>query len=265
MNETPGGGAPARDVSGPAFLPREDGQRLAYHKTAGETPGVVFLSGYMSDMTGTKAVWLEAQCRARGQAFLRFDYLGHGQSSGAFEEGTIGSWAADAVAALDALTDGPQILVGSSMGGWLMLLTALARPERISGLIGIAAAPDFTEELMWQRFSPEIRATLERDGLYREPSPYGDQPYTITRRLIEEGRDHLLLGGEIPLTCPVRLLHGMADPDVPYQVSLRLAEALASDDVDVQLVKAGEHRMSEPADLARLSDTLRSLSEGLRG
>ena len=146
-----------------------------------------------------------------------------------------------------------------------MLLTALARPERISGLIGIAAAPDFTEELMWQRFSPEIRATLERDGLYREPSPYGDQPYTITRQLIEEGRDHLLLDGEIPLTCPVRLLHGMADPDVPYQVSLRLAEALASDDVDVQLVKAGEHRMSEPADLARLSDTLRSLSEGLRG
>ncbi|WP_235830191.1 alpha/beta fold hydrolase [Algihabitans albus] len=251
------------ESANPSFLERKGGHRLAYHKTDGETPGVVFLSGYMSDMTGTKATWLEGQCRARGQAFLRFDYLGHGQASGAFEDGTIGRWTADTVAALDALTKGPQILVGSSMGGWLMLLAALARPDRIAGLVGIAAAPDFTEELMWRRFSPEIRATLARDGLYREPSPYGDQPYTITRRLIEEGRDHLLLGSAIPLACPVRLLHGMADPDVPYQMSLRLAEALASEDVEVSLVKDGDHRMSAPEDLLRLGETLRALSERL--
>lgn len=253
--------SPADDAPVPSFLERDGGHRLAYHKTEGEAPGVVFLSGYMSDMTGTKAIWLESQCRARGQAFLRFDYLGHGQSSGAFEEGTIGQWTADAVAALDALTEGPQILVGSSMGGWLMLLAALARPQRVAGLVGIAAAPDFTEELMWQGFSPEVRNTLEREGVYREPSPYGDQPYTITRRLIEEGRDHLLLGGPISLTCPVRLIHGMADPDVPYQVSLRLAEALVGDDVEVSLVKTGEHRLSEPKDLQRLGESLRALSD----
>lgn len=253
--------SPISESDAPSLLEREDGHRLAYHKTDGEAPGVIFLSGYMSDMTGTKALWLETQCRARGQAFLRFDYLGHGQASGAFEEGTIGRWAEDAVAALDALTEGPQILVGSSMGGWLMLLTALARPERIAGLVGVAAAPDFTEELMWQRFSSEVRDTLERDGVYREPSPYGDQPYTITRQLIEEGRNHLLLGGSIPLTCPVRLIHGMADPDVPYQVSLRLAEALVGDDVEVSLVKSGEHRLSEAQDLQRLGETVRALSD----
>lgn len=256
MSESPADEAPV-----PSFLERDGGHRLAYHKTEGEAPGVVFLSGYMSDMTGTKAIWLESQCRARGQAFLRFDYLGHGQSSGAFEEGTIGQWTADAVAALDALTEGPQILVGSSMGGWLMLLAALARPQRVAGLVGIAAAPDFTEELMWQGFSPEVRNTLEREGVYRKPSPYGDQPYTITRRLIEEGRDHLLLGDPISLTCPVRLIHGMADPDVPYQVSLRLAEALVGDDVEVSLVKTGEHRLSEPQDLQRLGESLRALSD----
>ncbi len=254
-----------REAPEPQFLPRDGGHRLAYHKTEGEAPGVVFLSGYMSDMTGTKATWLEEQCRARGQAFLRFDYLGHGQSSGRFEEGTIGRWAADAVAAIDALTEGPQILVGSSMGGWLMLLAALARPQRVAGLVGIAAAPDFTEELMWQRFSAEVRATLARDGVYREPSPYGDQPYTITQGLIEEGRSHLLMGGEIALTCPVRLLHGMADSDVPYQVSLRLAERLAATDVEVHLIKSGDHRLSGSDDLLRLSATVAEISARLRG
>lgn len=243
----------------PDRLTRPDGANIAYRKTPGKHPGIVFLGGFMSDMTGTKATALESYARRRGHAFLRFDYLGHGQSSGDFTEGTIGRWADDAVAALDALSEGPQILVGSSMGGWLMLLAALARPERVAALVGIAAAPDFTEDLMWAEFSEEVRETLSRDGVYHEPSDYGDAPYPITRRLIEEGREHLLLRAEIPLDCPVRLLHGMADRDVPYRLSLTLAETLRSDDVEVTLVKNGDHRLSEPTDLARLEATLDGL------
>jgi pimeloyl-ACP methyl ester carboxylesterase len=243
----------------PQTLERPDGTLLAYHKTEGRKPGIVFLSGYMSDMTGSKAAFLEEHCRRQGRAFLRFDYRGHGQSSGAFTDGTIGAWASDAVAMLDEVAEGPQVLVGSSMGGWLMLLAALARPERVAGLLGIAAAPDFTEELMWETFSDEVKETLRSEGVYREPSPYGDAPYTVTLRLIEEGRDHLLLDGPVPLTCPVRLLHGMADPDVPYAVSLRLAEQLAADDVEIQLVKRGDHRLSTEDDLARLAATLDAL------
>lgn len=217
----------------------------------------------MSDMTGTKALSLESFARERGQAFLRFDYQGHGASTGRFEDGTIGSWTADAVAALDALTEGPQVLVGSSMGGWIMLLTALARPQRIAGLLGIAAAPDFTEDLMWQAYPQEVRDTLRREGVYREPSDYGDEPYTITMRLIEEGREHLLLREAIPIACPVRLIHGVADPDVPWQTSLRLAEQLESADVEVTLVKSGGHRLSEPEDLDRLGKTLEGLLDRL--
>jgi pimeloyl-ACP methyl ester carboxylesterase len=234
----------------PKTLALADGAYIAYHRTeAKETlrtaPGVVFLGGFMSDMTGTKACALEAAARARGQAFLRFDYQGHGASSGRFEEGTIGDWAADAVAALDGLTEGPQILVGSSMGGWIMLLVALARPERVAALLGIAAAPDFTETLMWQRFPPEVRERLTREGLYYEPSDYGDAPYPITLKLIEEGRAHLLLTAPepIPITCPVRLIHGTADADVPFELSLALMEHLASEDVEVTLVKNGDHRL----------------------
>ena len=213
----------------------------------------------MSDMTGSKALSLENLARRQGRAFLRFDYQGHGASTGRFEDGTIGSWTADAVAALDALTEGPQVLVGSSMGGWIMLLTALARPQRVAGLLGIAAAPDFTEDLMWQAYPQEVRDTLRREGVYREPSDYGDEPYTITMRLIEEGREHLLLREAIPIACPVRLIHGMADPDVPWQTSIRLAERLESTDVEVTLVKSGGHRLSEPEDLDRLGRTLEGL------
>ena len=214
----------------------------------------------MSDMTGTKAMALESWAKNAGRAFLRFDYQGHGASSGRFEEGTIGLWAEDAIAALDALTDGPQILVGSSMGGWIMLLTALARPERVAALVGIAAAPDFTEDLMWPAFDEETRATLQREGVIHQPSDYDDEPYTITLKLIEEARQHLLLRSPIPIPCPVRLIQGMADADVPWQTALRLAEALETSDVEVQLVKAGDHRLSTPEDLARLTATVESLA-----
>jgi pimeloyl-ACP methyl ester carboxylesterase len=220
----------------------------------------MFLGGFMSDMSGSKAVALETFARRSGRDFLRFDYRGHGASSGNFEDGTIGDWAGDALAAFDRLTERPQILVGSSMGGWMMLLVALARPERVAGLVGIAPAPDFTEDLIWGRATEDQRAALLRDGFVDRPSEYSDAPYRITRRLIEEGRDHLLLrGASIPLRCPVRLIHGMADIDVPWQTSLRLAEALESDDVEVTLVKKAAHRLSEPEDLARLERIIDAL------
>lgn len=236
----------------PETLRGRNGVSIAYHRTRGKSPGVVFLGGFMSDMTGTKAVTLEAFCRDRGQAFLRFDYRGHGASSDRFEDGTIGLWAEDALAAFDQLTEGPQILVGSSMGGWVALLTALARGERVAGLVGIAAAPDFTEDLLWSAFPPDQRAALTRDGVLRLPSEYSDKPYSITLRLIEDGRQHLLLRSPIDLACPVRLLHGMRDPDVPWQRSLRLAEQLATPDVRVELSKDGDHRLSREQDLALL-------------
>ncbi|MGE0726109.1 MAG: alpha/beta fold hydrolase [Alphaproteobacteria bacterium] len=204
-----------------ATLPTADGERLAYARTPGRGPGIVFLGGFMSDMTGTKAVALERHCRERGRAFLRFDYRGHGASTGAFADGTIGAWAGDAVAAIDALTEGPQLLVGSSMGGWLMVLAALARPARVAGLVGIAAAPDFTDDLMWDEMPEPVRRALLRDGVWHEPSQYSETPYPITLRLIEEGRQHFVLRAAIPLSCPVRLLHGVEDRDVPWTQSQR--------------------------------------------
>ncbi|HTY67451.1 MAG TPA: alpha/beta hydrolase [Alphaproteobacteria bacterium] len=240
----------------------QNGVSIAYHRTRGKSPGVVFLGGFMSDMTGTKAVTLEEFCRARGQAFLRFDYRGHGASSGRFEDGTIGLWADDALAAFDQLTDGPQILVGSSMGGWIALLTALARRGRVAGLVGIAAAPDFTEDLLWNAFPPDQRAALLREGVLRLPSEYSDKPYSIALKLIEDGRRHLLLRETIDLACPVRLLHGMRDPDVPWQRSVKLAEQLAAPDVRVVLVKDGDHRLSREQDLALLCRSVEELSGG---
>jgi pimeloyl-ACP methyl ester carboxylesterase len=234
------------------------GNQLAYARTPGASPTVVFLGGFMSDMTGTKATFLEAACRARGQAFLRFDYSGHGASAGAFEHGTIGRWTADALAVIDALTEGPVLLVGSSMGGWIMLQVALARPQRIAALLGIAAAPDFTEVLIWNTLSAAQRATLASQGYLANPSAYGGE-HRYTRALIEDGRTRLLLGGPIPIMCPVRLLHGQLDPDVPWGTSLRLAEALDSTDVQVTLVKDGDHRLSRPQDLALLAQTLTAL------
>lgn len=232
---------------------------LAYRRVPGRGgPGVVFLGGFKSDMTGSKASHLAAWCAARGRAFLRFDYSGHGASGGRFEDGTIGRWLDDALAAFDALAEGPQVVVGSSMGGWIALLLALRRPERVAALVGIAAAPDFTEELIWKELSPEIRGAIARDGAWLRPSEYGE-PYPITRALIEDGRKHLLLGGPIPIRAPVRLLHGQRDADVPWEMSLRLAERLESEDVRATLVKGGDHRLSTEADLALLSATLAPL------
>jgi pimeloyl-ACP methyl ester carboxylesterase len=243
----------------PRILTREDGATIAYHRHAGKSPGVVFLGGFMSDMTGTKARRLDHFCRARGQAFLRFDYFAHGASSGDFAAATVGRWREDALAVLDHLTEGPQLLVGSSIGGWIMLLAALARPQRIAALVGIAAAPDATEALMWARFAPETRERILRDGAVRLPSAYDPDGYLFTRGLIEDGRRHLLMGGPIAIDCPVRLLHGMRDPDVPWQGSLALAEKLASPDVQVTLVKDGDHRLSTESDLALLERTIAAL------
>jgi pimeloyl-ACP methyl ester carboxylesterase len=243
----------------------QSGERLAYCRTDGAGPGVVFLGGFMSDMSGTKATALEAACRAAGRAFLRFDYRGHGASSGRFVDGTIGDWADDAILALDRLTSGPQILVGSSMGGWLMLLAALARPERVAGLIGLAAAPDFTEDLMWNEFPEPVRRRLLADGIWHEPTEYGDEPYPITLRLIEDGRARLVLRRPLPIRCPLRLIHGMADRDVPWAVSQRLLQHAGTADATLTLVKDGDHRLSRPQDLARLVATLDELAGYVAG
>jgi pimeloyl-ACP methyl ester carboxylesterase len=246
------------DASLAQTLARE-GETIAYRRRPGRSPGVVFLGGFMSDMTGTKAEALDRFCAARSQAYLRFDYFGHGASSGAFEDATVGRWKGDALAVLDALTEGPQVLVGSSLGGWMMLLTALARPERVKGLVGIAAAPDATEDLMWAELSEDQRAAMLRDGLLRLPSDYSLEGYIYTRALIEEGRRHLVMRTPIPLRCPVRLLHGMRDPDVPWRTSLALAEKLESRDVSVTLVKDGDHRLSTDENLVLLMRTLEPL------
>ena len=236
-------------------LDRGDGVELAWARQEGRGPTVVFLPGFRSDMTGDKATALAAFCAERGQAMLRFDYSGHGASGGRFEDGTIGRWTDDALAVIDRLTEGPLVLVGSSMGGWIALLAALARPDRVAALIGIAAAPDFTEALMWQAMTVEQRATLMRDGVLHAPSQYGE-PYPITRALIEDGRTRLLLNAPIALDCPVRLLHGQDDPDVPWELALRIAERVTGRDVQVILVKDGDHRLSRPQDLALLRRTL---------
>ena len=212
----------------------------------------MFLPGFRSDMNGIKATALAGHCRSRDHAFLRFDYFGHGASSGDFRAGTIGRWLEDALAVIDRLTEGPQILVGSSMGGWIALLAALARPGRVKALIGIAPAPDFTEDLIWARLSEAQRRELLERGELAAASAYEADPIPITLRLVEEGRRHLLLRGPIRLSCPVRLLHGMEDPDVPYQTSLRLVERLTGTEAVVELIEDGDHRLSRPQDLTRL-------------
>ncbi len=241
------------------ILARADGATIAYDRLAGKNPGVVFLHGFKSDRKGIKALAIEAFCRKRGQAFVRFDATGHGESSGRFEDGCIGQWAEDAIEVIDRLTEGPQILVGSSMGGWLMLLAALARRSRVVGLLGLADAPDFTEELIYPSLDAEARRRLLTEGRVMIGDCSGEPPYPITRRLIEDGRNHLLLAAPINLYCPVRLIHGQQDTDVPWRTALQLADHLAASDVEVTVVKAAGHRLSEPADLARLDRVLEEL------
>lgn len=246
---------------GNAILARAGRGSIAYRRAPGADgptgnaarPGLIFLGGFMSNMTGAKAEWLEGFARRRGLPYLRFDYSGHGASAGAFTEGTIGGWLDDVLDVLDRLTEGPQILVGSSMGGWLALLAALKRPARVRGIVGVAAAPDFTEDLIHGELTPDQLATLMRDGVLHISSEYGEDPYSITRALIEEARAHLLLRGPIALSCPVHLVHGLADRDVPWRTALRIMERLASPHVAATFIRDGDHRLSRPEDLERIA------------
>jgi pimeloyl-ACP methyl ester carboxylesterase len=233
-------------------LAREDGSKLAYRRVDGEGPTVVWLGGFHSDMTGTKAQVLAEQAQATGGAYVRFDYFGHGESDGAFRDGTISRWREDALTVIDELTDGPLVLVGSSMGGWLACLAAIARPDRVKAMVLIAPAPDFTEKLMAPALSPEAKAAIARDGVWIRPSEYDDGGYAITRDLLEDGARWSILPGPVPIDVPVRVLQGGADPDVPWTHALELANALKSDDVVFTLIKDGDHRLSRPQDLQRL-------------
>ena len=233
---------------------------IAYNQISGKAPTVVFLSGFRSDMEGNKALYLEGVCKNLKLGFIRFDYSGHGKSGGKFEDCTIGTWLKDALKVIDELTSGEVILVGSSMGGWIALLAALKRKKRIKALIGIAAAPDFTEDLIWQKLDEFSKHKMLRDGVLKMPNCYDDgEPYPITQKLIEEGRKHLLLRGKINLTCPIRLLHGMADEDVPFETSVKIAQNVKSKNVEVHLLKNSGHRMSEPNELELLKQNLLSI------
>jgi pimeloyl-ACP methyl ester carboxylesterase len=251
------------------FLPIGEGagqRSIAVRQDEGALPGLFWLSGYKSDMKGTKAEALAQWAQAHGRACTRFDYSGHGESGGAFTDGTIGRWLDDSLAVFEACCRGPQILIGSSMGGWLALLLVRALKQRaaakssetsttpatIAGLVLIAPAIDFTEELMWKRFTPDIKRELAEKGVWQRPSAYSPEPYVVTQQLIEEGRNHLLLGGMIETGCPVRILQGVEDPDVPWQHAVELTSRLACDDVVLTLVKDGDHRLSRPEDIERL-------------
>jgi pimeloyl-ACP methyl ester carboxylesterase len=236
---------------------------IAVRAREGAAPGLLWLGGFKSDMKGIKAEALDLWASRHGRAMVRFDYSGHGESGGRFTEGTIGRWLEESLAVFDAFCRGPQVVIGSSMGGWLALLLTreLARrrhpapaqvPGRVAGLVLIAPAVDFTQELMWKRFPPEVKREIEQAGVWARPSQYSDEPYLITRGLIEEGRNHLLLDGMIETGCPVRILQGVQDPDVPWQHTVELTARFARDDVVLTLIKDGDHRLSRPEDIERL-------------
>ena len=237
-------------------------RRIAVRSLPGTAPGLLWLGGFMSDMAGTKAAALDAWAAAQGRTCTRFDYSGHGESGGEFREGTIGRWLAESLEVFRSACRGPQVVIGSSMGGWLALLLARelrrrrdageALQAQIAGMVLIAPAVDFTEVLMWARFPPDIRSQIEKTGFWERPSEYSPQPYLITRGLIAEGRKHLLLGGLIETGCPVRVLQGVQDPDVPWQHAVELVSRIAQDDVVLTLVKDGDHRLSRPEDIERL-------------
>jgi len=248
--------------NGLKFLAVGDGadqRAIAVRRRDGGAPGLFWLGGYKSDMKGTKAVALADWAARQGRGCVRFDYSGHGESGGAFTDGTIGRWLAETLAVFEACCRGPQVAIGSSMGGWLALLLARAlrgrkdaAPASLAGLVLVAPAVDFTEELMWKRFTPEIKRELAEKGVWARPSQYSPEPYLVTRQLIEEGRNHLLLGGMIETACPVRILQGVQDPDVPWQHAKALVARFACDDVVLTLIKDGDHRLSRPEDIERL-------------
>jgi pimeloyl-ACP methyl ester carboxylesterase len=255
----------------PEYLTLGEGaeaRRVALRKRAGKTPGLFWLGGFKSDMKGTKAVALDQYAAQVGRACIRFDYSGHGESGGRFEDGTITRWLEDALAVFKNHAHGPQIVIGSSMGGWMALLLAralakdasLSKDAKLAGIVLIAPAPDFTEELMWKKFSDDVRTQIETTGQWERPSQYGDGPYAITKNLIEDGRKHLLLGKPIQVKCPVRILQGVLDPDVPWQHAMKLVSCLAQDDVTMTLVKDGDHRLSRPEDIERLIKTVEELA-----
>jgi pimeloyl-ACP methyl ester carboxylesterase len=233
-------------------------RRIAVRTRDGAVPGLFWLGGFKSDMQGTKAVALDRWAGEYGRSCIRFDYSGHGESGGDFADGTIGRWLEDSAAVFERFAKGPQVLIGSSMGGWLALLLSRELRQRgagagsVAGLVLIAPAVDFTEELMWKKFSPEVKRQIETAGAWQRPSQYSESAYPITRGLIEEGRKHLLLGGLIETGCPVRILQGVQDPDVPWQHAVDLSSRLARDDVVLTLVKDGDHRLSRPEDIERL-------------
>jgi pimeloyl-ACP methyl ester carboxylesterase len=232
-------------------------RRIAVRARAGSAPGLFWLGGFKSDMQGTKAIALDAWAAERNRACVRFDYSGHGESGGDFIDGTIGRWLEESVTVFEQFCTGPQVVIGSSMGGWMALLLAREMARRqaprasLAGLVLIAPAPDFTEELMWKGFSLETRLEIETQGVWLRPSEYGE-PYPITRALIEEGRKHLLLGSAIEVGCPVRILQGAQDPDVPWRHAFALAHRLPADDVVLTMIQDGDHRLSRPQDIARI-------------
>lgn len=235
------------------YLSLEDGRRLAYQHLPGRHPEVLFLGGFSSNMEGTKALALQEFCGMHGIAFTRFDYTGHGQSSGEFEDGTLSNWLEDALTIIDKVTEGELLLVGSSMGGWIATLAALQRSERIAGLLGIASAPDFIEELIWRPLAPEQRQQLEQGETLRLPRDEADEEDTIvTPALVEDARQHLVLQNEIAINCPIRLLHGLCDETIPWQTSLRLLERITSSNITLSLIKDGDHRLSSDLHLARI-------------
>ncbi len=245
----------------PSFIEVGQGdaaRRIAVRARAGAAPGLFWLGGFNSDMKGTKALALDQWAADHDRACVRFDYSGHGESGGKFVDGTIGRWLEESLVVFEQLCTGPQVVIGSSMGGWMALLLAreLAKRPRnaaLAGLVLIAPAPDFTEELMWKGFSPGIRQEIETTGVWLRPSQYGDgTPYPITRALIEEGRNHLLLGGSIDVGCPVHILQGGQDPDVPWRHAFALAHRLPADDVVLTMIQDGDHRLSRPQDIARI-------------
>ena len=246
----------------PTFVDVGEGdglRRIAVRAHAGGGPGLFWLGGFNSDMRGTKALALDAWAAENGRACVRFDYSGHGESGGAFIDGTIGRWLEETVAVFDQFCRGPQVVIGSSMGGWMALLLARALASRdakqatLAGLVLIAPAPDFTEQLMWNAFSDEVREEIRTKGVWMRPSQYDDgAPYPITRALIEEGRNHLLLGSAIEVGCPVRILQGGQDPDVPWQHAFALAHRLPAEDVVLTMIQDGDHRLSRPQDIARI-------------